>query len=103
MRNFLLGLALGAAFVTVGTMDFQDSLKDQELYCFMVGSGAWGDYNENYDEVCSAVNPTEERSKEVPSDPVSELPEAGNDGRVLPRQVWGYYSLPRKGTERLSF
>jgi len=25
---------------------------EQDLYCEMVAAGSWGDYNENFDEVC---------------------------------------------------
>lgn len=103
MRNFLVGLALGAAMVLVGSMDFQDALIDQQYYCDMVRSGAWSDYRDNYTEVCPTLEPSEERSTQVPSDPVSTLPEASDSGRIMPREVRGFYVVPRPGVERYRF
>lgn len=51
---FYLGLIV-AALISVGSMDFEDQLKQQDLYCEMVSSGAWGDYNGNFEEICSDV------------------------------------------------
>jgi hypothetical protein len=40
------------AMLGIGSMDFQDQLKQQDLYCEMVSSGAWGDYHGNFKDVC---------------------------------------------------
>lgn len=45
-------VAILLAMLTIGSMDFQDQLKQQDLYCEMVSSGAWGDYNGNFEEIC---------------------------------------------------
>lgn len=50
MKYYLM--AIGFALAVVGGMDFEDAQAQQDLYCEMVESGAWGDYNENFDEVC---------------------------------------------------
>jgi hypothetical protein len=39
-------------FGVVSSMEFEDQLKQQDLYCEMVSSGAWGDYNGNFKDVC---------------------------------------------------
>lgn len=31
---------------------FEDELREQLLYCEMVGDGTWGDYNGNYESIC---------------------------------------------------
>lgn len=53
MNKFYLGVIL-AALIGVGSMDFEDQLQQQDLYCEMVSSGAWGDYNANYNELCTS-------------------------------------------------
>lgn len=50
MRIYLI--LIGVCLGVVGSMDYTDAQIEQDLYCEMVSTGAWGDYNENYDEIC---------------------------------------------------
>lgn len=51
MKLILLGLSI-MVLAIIGNMDFEDQLKQQDLYCEMVSSGAWGDYNGNFKDIC---------------------------------------------------
>lgn len=64
---FYLGVIL-AALIGVGSMDFEDQLKQQDLYCEMVSSGAWGDYNGNFKDVCPDEHSGSSAEKEVQKD-----------------------------------
>lgn len=55
-RLFYLGVIL-ASLIGVGSMDFEDQLQQQDLYCEMVSSGAWGDYNGNFKDICPDERP----------------------------------------------
>lgn len=67
MNKFWI-IVLFTALVAVGNMDLEDAIKQQELYCEMVSSGAWGDYEGNYDEVCNDDRP--DSSSETKSEKV---------------------------------
>lgn len=41
-----------AAILLAGTWDYEEEVREQTVYCQMVGDGAWPDYNGNYAEVC---------------------------------------------------
>jgi len=46
------GLTLLVLVCIVSSMDYNDQLASQELYCEMVRSGAWPDFKGLYDEIC---------------------------------------------------
>lgn len=66
----MVGALLGV--LLVGGMGYEDEVKQQQLYCEMVGSGAWGDYNGNYDEVCTPEQPSSSPEKEGEEDGESD-------------------------------
>lgn len=53
MRLFLIGCFLGALMAGAMSLSFEDEVAEQQLYCDMVSEGTWGDYNDNYSDVCS--------------------------------------------------
>lgn len=52
MKNFLIGLIIGAAFVWVNHTSFLDELAQQELYCNMNEQGLWHDDPQRYTKIC---------------------------------------------------
>lgn len=51
MKSLLL-VTLGILIALSMSLTFEDEVAEQELYCKMVSEGTWGDYNDNYSEVC---------------------------------------------------
>lgn len=51
MKGLMLA-TLGILIVLSMSLTFEDEVAEQELYCKMVSEGTWGDYNDNYSEVC---------------------------------------------------
>lgn len=51
MKSLLL-VTLGILIALSMSLTFEDEVAEQELYCKMVSEGTWGDYNDNYAEVC---------------------------------------------------
>ena len=50
--SFIVGCVISALVLASMSLSFEDELAEQELYCKMVSEGTWGDYNDNYSEVC---------------------------------------------------
>lgn len=50
----LVGIVVGCALGTVGNMDYQRAIQDQEMYCSMVHEGHWPDYNQSYKQQCNS-------------------------------------------------
>lgn len=86
-KLLLLGVLVG--FLVAGGMSYEDEVKQQELYCEMVGSGAWGDYNGNYDEICAPEQPgsSSEEESEEDGEPSGET--AIVDGQSSPGVLGG--------------
>lgn len=55
-KNLLYGIFFAAclifALVVVGRADAIEAEQAAAMYCDMVRSGAWPDYNGNYDDLC---------------------------------------------------
>lgn len=47
----LIAVIIASMFL-VGTSEYEDALAEQQIYCENVSSGAWPDYNSNFEEVC---------------------------------------------------
>lgn len=56
MKSLLL-VILGILIALSMSLTFEDEVAEQELYCKMVSEGTWGDYNDNYAEVCLNRDP----------------------------------------------
>lgn len=72
MLKLAAAVILGSAIVAAGSMEYQDEIREQDLYCEMVGSGAWGDYRGNYAEVCSTERPGDAPEEEGSEDEQSD-------------------------------
>lgn len=52
MKNLIIGVILGAIIATVNGWDFEDEVKQQELYCNMNSGGLWYDNPERFHRIC---------------------------------------------------
>lgn len=53
-KNWLIAVAVVAAFGIVGSMDYKDEVREQVTYCENVKAGLWPDYNGTYKAECTA-------------------------------------------------
>lgn len=50
--TFIAAIVIAVALLYAGSVDAESAEKQQEVYCDMVKTKAWPDYNGNYDELC---------------------------------------------------
>lgn len=52
MKKLLGALVVLGIIGYVGHMDYEDAVKQRELYCAKVADGSWPDYQRTYENEC---------------------------------------------------
>ena len=52
LPQVILTVLIIAGLWYLGTSDYEDELHSEKMYCEMVKSGNWKDFNHNYDDIC---------------------------------------------------